>query len=532
MTPQALDAPRNRGRSIESVLTKRWARWLIPSLTDTFFLAMIAWLLMGGGWEWQNLLHDGDAGWHIRTGQYILDQHSVPHRDLYSFSKPGAPWYAWEWGADVLFGGLHRLAGLKAVVLMAVVTLAVFATTLLLRMVLNGVNAFVSLAITMLCVNAASIHFMARPHIFTLLLLSVAVWLISADRDSPSRRVWLLVPLTALWTNLHGGFLALIAVLGLCTLGAAIESWIAQGEWSFMWGPRALRYASLTAACAAVSLLNPYGYALHRHLYEYLRSDWIKNVISEFMSANFHDPNLIPFELMLLGGLMAVSGLLRRGRVVEALWIVIFAHMALGSARHIPVFVTVAGPVVACELSGWWTSRTRTADRKSIPAIVNQLASDILPGFRRNSIWPAAVIVALIATRAPIPWPTDFPSAFFPTRLVHTHAAEIATSRVLTTDQWADYLIYVNPQQKVFVDGRSDFYGPEIGNQYLQLINGAPQWLDVLNRYGFNLALLPEDAPAVQLLKTRPDWRVIDAAGKRVLLVRSGLGVQAVPVGR
>ena len=32
-----------------------------------------------------------DAGWHIRTGEYILDHHAVPHQDLYSFSKPGHP---------------------------------------------------------------------------------------------------------------------------------------------------------------------------------------------------------------------------------------------------------------------------------------------------------------------------------------------------------------------------------------------------------------------------------------------------------
>ena len=47
---------------------------------------------------------------------------------------------------------------------------------------------------------------------------------------------------------------------------------------------------------------------------------------------------------------------------------------------------------------------------------------------------------------------------------------------MLTTDQWADYLIYTNPQQKVFVDGRSDFYGPEIGNDYIRLMNGQWDW--------------------------------------------------------
>src|SRR5271156_5570927 len=113
-SPQILAGVRPPVRSIESVLTNRWARWLIPSLSDLFFLAILIWLFMSSGSAgWQGLLVDGDVGWHIRTGQYILDHHAVPRHDLYSFSKPDAPWYAWEWLTDVIDGSLHRLAGVK-----------------------------------------------------------------------------------------------------------------------------------------------------------------------------------------------------------------------------------------------------------------------------------------------------------------------------------------------------------------------------------------------------------------------------------
>src|ERR1700722_6384803 len=134
--PQTLVELRLPGRSIHSVLTSRWARLLIPSLSDLFFLAILVWLFMSSGASgWQGLLADADAGWHIRTGQYILDHHAVPRQDLYSFSKPGAPWTAWEWGSDVIYGLLHRWAGLKGVVLAAGVIIAVFATTLVRRMI-------------------------------------------------------------------------------------------------------------------------------------------------------------------------------------------------------------------------------------------------------------------------------------------------------------------------------------------------------------------------------------------------------------
>jgi hypothetical protein len=539
-------SPVRSSKSIESVLASRWARILIPSLSDLFFLAILVWLFLSGGAAgWQGLLADADVGWHIRTGDYILAHHAVPHQDLYSFSKPGAPWYAWEWLSDVIDGGLHQIAGLKGVVLASAVIIALFATTLVRRMVWRGVHLLVALAVALLGVGAASIHFLARPHIYTLLFLSISMWLIEADREgavedagaSPGARIpeeqsasvmrgyigrariWWLVPLAVLWTNMHGGFLALIAVLGLTTVGLAVETFLetraGRGDWR-----NVLRYAGLTGACAAATLINPYGWRLHQHVLEYLRSDWIRNVIQEFQSPSFRTENMMQFEALLLVGLMVAASLFRRRRIVEGLWIVFWAHMALGSARHVPVFVTVAVPVIAAELAQWWGALTARAGKASLAGIINQIASDSLPGFRRTSAWPFAAITVLIVMGAPIRWPRDFPDQVFPTKMVHDHADLITASRVLTTDQWGDYLIYTDPRRKVFVDGRSDFYGPEIGNEYLGLINGRWDWQQILAKYQFSLALVPTDCAIAQLLKLSPDWRVIEDDGKRIFLVR------------
>ncbi|HEX5430592.1 MAG TPA: hypothetical protein VFW83_01395 [Bryobacteraceae bacterium] len=510
---------------MESVLASRWARLLIPSLSDLFFLAVLVWLFVSSGSAgWQGLLEDADAGWHIRTGQYILAHHAVPYHDLYSFSKPGAPWYAWEWGSDVIFGLLHSLAGLKGVVLAAGAIISLFAATILLRMVWRGTNSFIALAVALLSVGAASIHFLARPHIFTMLLLSISVWMVEADRERPSRRIWLLVPLTALWANLHGGFLAIVAVLGLTAIGAAIEDRLESPLFS-EWRRRGLRYAAAAAACAAASLINPYGYRLHQHIWEYLRSDWIRNVIQEFQSPSFRGESMMQFEALLLAGLIAAGALIRRKRIIEALWILFFAHEALASARHVPVFATVAGPAIAYELSRWWKAATERASKKSLVGIANQMAADAASGFRRASVWPALVVLALAFTGAPIPWPQDFPELMFPVKMVHAHPADILGKRVLTTDQWGDYLIYLNPQQKVFVDGRSDFYGPEVGNQYLHLVNGQWDWPALMKKYKFDSALLPTDLAIVQLLKIQPDWRVVKDDGKQILLVHKGAPV-------
>src|SRR5579862_7188823 len=94
-----------------------WARILLPSLPDFLFLALLLWLFAAGGAN--GLLADGDTGWHIRTGDYILAHHAVPHKDIFSFTRPDAPWYAWEWLSDVIFSALHQAWGVKGIAFLA-----------------------------------------------------------------------------------------------------------------------------------------------------------------------------------------------------------------------------------------------------------------------------------------------------------------------------------------------------------------------------------------------------------------------------
>jgi hypothetical protein len=210
---------------------------------------------------------------------------------------------------------------------------------------------------------------------------------------------------------------------------------------------------------------------------------------------------------------------LRRGKVIDGLWILALGYMALSSVRHVPVFVTVAGPLLAVEMTSWWKAWVGDSTAKSSLGILNQMGFEIVRGFQRFSLLIPLAVVALASSGSITTWPQDFPSLTFPTAMVHAHEQEILDSRILTTDQWADYLIYLHPQQKVFVDGRSDFYGPEIGNQFLDLMRGLPGWEKVIEKYRFNLALIPVDTAAAQLLKLSPAWRVEADDGKHILLV-------------
>ncbi len=494
-------------------------RFWLPSLSDWLFAALIAWLFIAGS-GWSTLLADGDTGWHIRTGEYILDNRRLPDADLFSFSRAGERWYAWEWLTDVLFAACYRLLALKGVVLIAGTVIAVYLTVLFRYMLWRGANAFLALAICLIGAGASGIHFLARPHVFTLLLLAVSLWLLESDARKPSRTVWVLAPLAALWANLHAGFPALPACLGLQIAGRAAELFRETRSIRAAWfGVR--RGIALLAACATATLANPYGIGLHLHVAGYLKSGWIREAVDEFQSPRFRSEAAAHFEILLFGGLLIAGWLFRNGRSGDALMILFWGHAALVSVRHVPVFVVVAGPVLAEAGGRAWAHWALHRAKHSFGGTLDAIARDVTAGFRRTTFWPAAMVAALVVLDAPLKWPRDFPEAKFPTALVQRHGAKLAGARVFTSDQWGDYLLYrFHPRQRVFIDGRSDFYGPEIGKLYLRIAYGNPEWRGALARYACTVVLAPPEWPLAGLLRRDPAWRLVQEDRTAVLFER------------
>jgi len=481
------------------------------TLSDVVFAALLLWLV---GYTWAggspSLLHDASTGMHIRTGEFILDHRTVPRTDIFSFSRPGQPWFAWEWLADAGMAVLYRLAGLKAVVLAAAVCIALAFWISVRHAVRLGANPLAAIAVLHVGVGASSHHFLARPHALTLLFMAAGWWALDRDSGRPTRAVWLLVPLTALWVNLHGGFVAILISLVVFAAGSALER-----------RRQARRYVALAAACGAASVLNPYGLRLFSHLNEYLRADWIRQWVEEFQPPRLGSPAGAYFELLLFAGLGTAALLAARGRHAHALLIAAWAHASLLSMRHIPIFFLIAGPMIAVELSAIWRHTVNQVSQTAAPALLWRIGERFRPQFGRGGAAGVGLVAVLLLPGLDAFWPKDFPARRYPVELARRHAARLAGTRLFTLDTWADFLIYeFYPRQKVFFDGRTDFYGQAIAEDYVRLVRGESGWQELVRRYGFETALLPADCPLTGLLMHLEGWKPEAKAAGAVLLVR------------
>jgi len=131
-----------------------------------------------------------------------------------------------------------------------------------------------------------------------------------------------------------------------------------------------------------------------------------------------------------------------------------------------------ACPILAAETSRLWAGWAERRPRARWPDS-GRVAADFASGFRRSSLWPAALVLALRWWGAPSV-PLDFPAVKFPVDLVGRERGNWRERGCLLGSMGRLPAVPLLPRQRVFIDGRSDFYGPELGKLYLRVAYGTP----------------------------------------------------------
>jgi hypothetical protein len=499
---------------------------LMPSLTDIAFVLPLIFLfsrLQGV----RTMLGDGDTGWHIRIGDWMWAHGSVPKSDMFSYTRPGAPFVAWEWLWDLGASWVHHRFGLGGVVLVSMFVLCL-TTALLSRLVYRRCgNGIVALLTTALATAASALHWLARPHLFTWLFIVVFLSLLERVREGRIRLLWWLPVLTILWANLHAGFLAGIVILGAYGAGELVRALLAQTP-PERWGAAraSLPYFAAGAGCLAVSLINPYFYHLHQHIFEYFRDPFIARYIQEFQSVNFQAPDSVYFEYLLALGFGAGIWFALKKRFVDLVLLLAWAHVALPSVRHVPIYAIVAAPVVAAAVVEWLSALSVAPVAGWVRAcadLIRSAAADIEPfeQIRRSHVL-GLVFLAVIALGMRSPSAGKFLRPEYDPKAYPSKALALLddpNARIFTPDEWGDYLVYnLWPKGgKVFVDGRSDFYGHNFFDQYVSLLNDKYDWEQTLALYNVNTILLPPDAFLATTIKESKNWRVVYDDGSAIV---------------
>ncbi|MBR0970335.1 MULTISPECIES: hypothetical protein [Bradyrhizobium] len=482
--------------SITSSLPVRGvARWLLPLCIG----AGVYLFFLGIG---DIMLRDSDTLWQITIGQWILEHRALPYTDIYSFTRAGEPWISSSWLSQVLFALAYEPSNWSGAVILTSLAIGVTAAIFvyLLEPYLEPARAF--LLVTPLLFMSIG-HFLARPHMLALPVMVAFVGGLLAAADRRTAPSWLLLPLMALWANLHGGFVMGLVLIGPIGLDAIVS---ADRKDRFA---LASRWALFGVVALAASCCTPYGWNTPLASAKILSLGKLLSLIWEWMPADFSSFDLFGASLLGLIAIGFYSGLVLPWTRILLLLGLVWA--ALNHVRNIEAFALLTPLVLAKPF----------AEQLGVTRAAALARTEARSSFAVTAIAALAIVAAAWSITRSYATPTRY--AFIGNQspvaavdlLERRHA-----QRIFSTAPIGGYLVSRNV--KTFIDGRAELYGEQFVLDYFDAVEGknAETLLRLLDTYQIDATLLNGWIPAARIMDHLPGWKRIYTDDIAVVHVR------------
>lgn len=483
---------------------KKITGYLIPSVADIIFVSVFLSLSLVLG---QTLLSDGDTGYHIRVGEYIIDTLSVPTLDMYSYITPTMPWTAHEWLAEVIMAVLHKSFGMTGVIVFFSLLIALVYYLLMRQLRSMNGSILIAAAIAALVIPASQIHWLARPHIFSLLMMVVWYRILNDYQYQGKDRLFWLPVMMLLWVNLHGGYLAGFILAGIyCVANFLTSLTAATGDNAVLRG-KSFKLFKISLLALFASLANPIGYKILLFPFKLTRDKYLMDHVQEFLPPNFHDPIFFKYLFLLSVGLLAFSR--KRLNLIELMLVLVFTYMALFSFRYVPLFALIIAPVLLLRADDLFSNATGRIVRVIREKADSFATTEILA---RGMLWPVAACMLASAVLAANNVEYPFDEKKKPVAAVEFLKKEHIAGNMFNDDEFGDYLIYTAwPQYRVFIDGRLDMYGAERIKEYKKIRNIETGWQEVLKKHDIDWIFYEAKSVLSRYLLATSGWRLIYA---------------------
>jgi hypothetical protein len=472
---------------------------------------------------------DPDLWGHIRFGQLTLSLGHAPVRNTYSYSVPGYPWRDPEWLAEALLALVYDTLGVVGLKLMKFVATVV--TVLMMALAAAETRAAVRIQLVVLTIAGVALIPMMqfRPQLFTFMLLSALLVLLARDSfRPPGESIWLTVPIFVLWANTHGGVAAGLAAVALYAGVRGLED-LAGGR-----GLRtSFRLGGVALACAAATLINPYGVGNWLAVERAIRNPMTRAFISEWqpmmfkMVEQWHESPAVAvnYAVVIVLPLALAVCVAMRPRGNDLALLAVAALMALGawiSVRNMALAVIVTVAPLCRHASLMLESR-----RFGNPAAVElrQTSNEVLVG-------ALALLVLLMSGLFSRTLIVQFGIPKGAVDFMQEHQLQ---GNLLCDFSWGDYLIWrTAPASKVFIDGRYDFaYPMRVIRDYFEFKFDGPHAAAVLDSYPHSYVLITSSSPVRELMERRPDWKLIYQDPRVLMFARadsSAAHLEGVPI--
>ncbi|HIJ96622.1 MAG TPA: hypothetical protein HPP94_12965 [Desulfuromonadales bacterium] len=496
-----------------------------PLVMRSFSAGMLIFTLIVTGIYLSRPLFDPDFYWHLKTGQWIWQNMSLPQMDPFGvppLAEP-SPRTAFiltsYWLVQLIMYALYSCFGMSGIILfrwiIAGILLAICTRWTNLR------NSTVTAVLAIGTIQLLEFYFIERPQFISFVCFgTLLVILFRFFEQGDDATLWkTLIPLSLLmliWSNMHGGFLIGQAILVYFCVAEGLK--FCHRSLSPL-SVRSYRILLLSALAALIaSFINPNALNLLGYLPTIFDADNYANldnleemsVFHYFIATRDYAVFLNVLSIALTSAALAMSQ--QRTNITWIGIIIGTAGMGCLHMRLMPFFLVAAMIFMA-----------KCVETK-VPAPTTKMV-----------IFSLLIVTSLVCLRDEFPrivgviktgW---VPGNHYPVKAADFVAADNSGGNMYTTMNWGGYLIWrAGPQKKIFFDSRyiNLQRAWEYNNSTIIGANQRPYWKGLFAAYDVRIALLPlyeDDGSPNQLTQSMyadPEWAMVFSAENEVVLVR------------
>ncbi len=474
-------------------------KWFLPLVFLTILIILFSF----------RTIYNYDIGFHLRGGQWITENLSVPDKDVYTYTVNNNEYVDMHWLYQVMVYGIYNLFSYTGITLMNTVFILIVFYLLYKRMMFDGVQTGLSVLILLFALLSMQIRFHFRPEILTWIGILLVLILLDQYFYFKKRLLFLLPIVMVFWVNVQSLF-----ILGLFIIGAYfISVWIHEKRFDTY-------LIKWSAASFLVTFLNPYFEKIVLqpfYLFTRLESSNIFNVtISEFASPfnitgdleNFYFEVFIYYAICILSFSLFLITIKKR-KLHEFLILVAFFFISYSQIRNIPIFIIYAVNIIAISINGLYSDNIWF--RKLIIKYKN--ISKFAP-------YVLTVVLIMIALRVynnayfasynmGIDFGIGLNENILPIKSTEFLVKNKLDGRLINQLGFGSWFVWAL-HQPVFIDGRLEVIKEEFYTEYQNSLNkGGLKFL--IDKYepqliAYNHAFANNWS---SLLRTLPDWRMI-----------------------
>lgn len=451
-------------------------------------------------------VYDPDIWWHLRAGEWVLQNHAVPHADWLSTAGQGKVWVLYSWMFDALVAGLYRAFGLLGPIIIYPVAVAMAISASL-----WGLLAGLGLGFWQrVLIGAASLVAMApicspRPGLVSVLFLVIELMvLLRARRTGSSPCLYVLPVLFAFWANIHVQFVYGLFVLGLFMA----ERWVA---------PWLERYAGMTpheqrppapspvvfGLSVGATLINPYFYELHKVIVGLATQVGQYRYISELQPPTFRTFNSF-VELCLIVGGWVVLVRRRSFRFVPMIFLLTGTVFAFRTVRDVWFGVLAAVIAMAWPAEGIGGESVRERWPVLAAAFLTVLAGAVVIG-KAHPLSQAGL------------WRDTADE--FPVAAVEYVKRKQLSGPLYNDWNWGGFLTWALPDISVYVDSRTNLAGDATLERSIAVWSGAADWANDPALANAGLIIANTNYALTSLLREDSRFRIVYEDATAVVFV-------------